>query len=376
MATLQLYRSSRCPIRHYYFPLLDQFGLQCLHDVERTVARYIWWLVSNSKLIKTICLPFMAFLILSINHSYPSIPSITSLVPRAFCISPATIPNTTAPSWQNILTILTLGSLCAPQLANAHGYITTPPSRQASCADGSVEESHCDGVKYEPQSVESPKGAPFDVEVGDKLCNGGGARFAALNTPSNETWPQTSIPLASDLNVEWKITAAHKTQSCAYYITKPKLQLDPSQRLTKDDFLAEPILLLDVNHDAPPATVSHTIPAADFAQHSGYAVIYGVWSIGDTGNAFYNCVDVNIMNDVAAEPPTETTSTSTIAAPTTFATSSGTAVSGTAIPGTAATTGSMSTATGTANLNVGYDAKSNSTVLTLSGRKVRRSFYA
>ena len=283
-----------------------------------------------------------------------------------------------APSLQIALAILAVGLIWAPKHVDAHGYIMTPPSRQASCADGSVEEVNCDGVTYEPQSVESPKGAPFEVDVGDKLCNGGGARFAALNTAGAGIWPQTSIPAASDLNVEWKITAAHKTQNWAYYITKPDLELDPTQPLTKDDFETEPILLLDTVHDAPPATVSHTIPAAGLAQHSGYAVIYGVWSIGDTGNAFYNCLDVNIENDVASEPPTETTTSSTTAAPTTSATSTaaltGTAVSGTAVSGTAAATGSMSTSTGAAS--VGYDPNSNSTVLQLSGRKIRRSFFS
>jgi predicted carbohydrate-binding protein with CBM5 and CBM33 domain len=282
-----------------------------------------------------------------------------------------------APSWQNMLTVIALGSIWAPQYVDAHGWITTPPSRQASCSDGSVEEVNCDGVTYEPQSVESPKGAPFELDIGDKLCNGGGARFAALNTAADGLWPQTSIPAASDLSIEWKITAAHKTQSWAYYITKPELELDPSQPLTKDDFQTEPILFLDTNHDAPPATVSHTIPSAGLSQHSGYAVIYGVWSIGDTGNAFYNCVDVNIQNAEAAEPPTETTTSSMTAEPTTSPTSTaaltGTAVSGTAVSGTAAATGSMSTSTGAAS--VGYDPKSNSTVLELSGRKVRRSFF-
>lgn len=276
-----------------------------------------------------------------------------------------------APS-QHILAALALGLLCTPHHVNAHGYIMTPPSRQASCADGSVEEANCGGVTYEPQSVESPKGAPFEKDVGDQICNGGGARFAAINTAGDGIWPQTEIPAASDLNVEWKITAAHKTQSWAYYITKPDLELDPSQPLTKDDFQTEPILMIDTDHGAPPATVSHTIPSAGLADHSGYAVIYGVWSIGDTGNAFYNCLDVNIKNDAAAETPTESTSSSTTATPTS-ATSTA-ALTGTAVSGTAAATGSMSTATGAAS--VGYDPKSNSTVLQLSGRKIRRAFFS
>jgi predicted carbohydrate-binding protein with CBM5 and CBM33 domain len=303
--------------------------------------------------------------------------------------------NTLAPSSHRMLALLALGLLYTPQYVSAHGWITTPPSRQASCADKSVEEPYCDGVTYEPQSVESPKGAPFDTDVGEHICNGGGSRFAALDTTGAGIWPQTSIPASQDLNVEWKITVGHKTQNWIYYITKAELELDPSRPLTKADFQEEPILLLDTDTSAPPAAVSHVIPAEGFSNHSGYAVIYGVWTIGDTGNAFYNCLDVNFENNAAAptaaeEPPVETppptttsTSNSTTAAPTTMATSttvllgtavSGTAVYGTAVSGTAAATGSMSTATGVAN--VGYDSSSNSTVLTLHDRRVRRSFFA
>jgi len=334
---------------------------------------------TKSKLIKAIDPSLIVFLVSIFKHICLSFLLQYHLqIKSSGHLDITTSHSTMAPSLQIALAILAIGLIWAPKHVDAHGYIMTPPSRQASCADGSVEEVNCDGVTYEPQSVESPKGAPFEVDVGDKLCNGGGARFAALNTAGPGIWPQTSIPAASDLNVEWKITAAHKTQNWAYYITKPDLELDPTQPLTKDDFETEPILLLDTVHDAPPATVSHTIPAAGLAQHSGYAVIYGVWSIGDTGNAFYNCLDVNIENDVASEPPTETTASSTTAAPTTSATSTaaltGTAVSGTAVSGTAAATGSMSTSTGAAS--VGYDPNSNSTVLQLSGRKIRRSFFS
>lgn len=282
-----------------------------------------------------------------------------------------------APSRQQLLGLFALGLLCAPQQAHAHGYIKTPPSRQASCADGEVEEANCDGVTYEPQSVETPKGAPFERDVGDELCNGGGSRFKALNNVGDNMWPQTSIPASEDLTMEWKITTAHKTQSWAYYITKPGLELDPSKAVTKDDFQEEPILMLDDNHDAPPSSLSHTIPADALADHSGYAIIYGVWSIGDTGNAFYNCVDVNIENDSAAEePPTSSSSSASGASTTPTATGTGTGLkaTGTAVSGTAAASGSMSTSTGAAS--VGYDPNSNSTVLTLAGRKIKRTFWA
>src|SRR4051794_29177811 len=54
--------------------------------------------------------------------------------------------------------------------ASAHGYISSPPSRQANCASGAVAD--CGDIIYEPQSVEAPKGS--------MQCNGGGPRLAGL----------------------------------------------------------------------------------------------------------------------------------------------------------------------------------------------------
>ncbi|MGQ4425104.1 hypothetical protein ACN6LL_007776, partial [Streptomyces violaceoruber] len=56
-----------------------------------------------------------------------------------------------------------VGALVAPLLAvslpastaSAHGWVTSPGSRQDQCAAGIVD---CGQIKYEPQSVEGPKG--------------------------------------------------------------------------------------------------------------------------------------------------------------------------------------------------------------------------
>src|SRR5690606_11312411 len=42
--------------------------------------------------------------------------------------------------------------------ASAHGWITSPPSRQDHCAKGTTSFD-CGSIKYEPQSVEAPKGS-------------------------------------------------------------------------------------------------------------------------------------------------------------------------------------------------------------------------
>src|SRR5918996_2076174 len=66
--------------------------------------------------------------------------------------------------------------------AQAHGYVSSPPSRQAMCAQGRV--ANCGDIIYEPQSVEAPKGS--------MQCNGGGSRFAVLNDNS-KNWPAASV---------------------------------------------------------------------------------------------------------------------------------------------------------------------------------------
>src|SRR5688572_28381238 len=84
--------------------------------------------------------------------------------------------------------------------AQAHGYVSSPASRQAMCAQGRV--SNCGDIIYEPQSVEAPKGS--------MQCNGGGSRFAVLNDES-KGWPATSV--GNNVTFTWVLTARHRTST-------------------------------------------------------------------------------------------------------------------------------------------------------------------
>lgn len=180
--------------------------------------------------------------------------------------------------------------LLAPQSTNAHGWIITPPSRQESCRNGTVPSSGCGGVQYEPQSVEAPKGGPFDLDLGDHICNGDASRFDALNTPA--IWPSTTVPANQDLALNWTMTVVHRTTKWEYFLTKPNVSANQTSRLTKDDFLQTPVLTVQGNDTVPPYTLIHTVPADALQNRTGSAVMLGVWTIGDTANAFYSCVDL------------------------------------------------------------------------------------
>ncbi len=160
-----------------------------------------------------------------------------------------------------------IGAIAAPlivvvgpaALASAHGYVNSPASRQAECASGAVS---CGDIKYEPQSVEGPKGL--------RSCNGGVARFAELNDNS-KPWKATAVGKSVTFN--WTFTARHRTTNYEYYVGGSKV----------GDFSG--------NNQVPPATVKHTV---NLSGHTGRITVLAIWNIADTANAFYSCIDLQV----------------------------------------------------------------------------------
>ncbi|MEU8624522.1 lytic polysaccharide monooxygenase [Streptomyces sp. NPDC048669] len=149
-------------------------------------------------------------------------------------------------------------SLPAPS-ASAHGWVVSPSSRQDQCANRVVQ---CGPIKYEPASVEGPKGL--------RTCSGGDPRWADLNDDS-KGWKTT--PVGTTETLTWTIEARHATSNWQYFIGDQKIaQFNDGGRI-------------------PAASVSHQL---DFTGFSGKQKVLAVWNIADTSNAFYACIDVNI----------------------------------------------------------------------------------
>ena len=160
-----------------------------------------------------------------------------------------------------------IGTAIAPLLlvvipaasASAHGYINSPASRQAQCAQRLLA---CGDIKYEPQSVEGPKGL--------RSCNGGNARFAELDDDS-KPWRVTSV--GNTVTFNWTFTARHRTTNFEYYVNGRK------------------VADISGGNTQPPPTLSHTVGLGGV---SGRQKVLAIWNIADTVNAFYSCVDVNV----------------------------------------------------------------------------------
>ncbi|GAB6937273.1 lytic polysaccharide monooxygenase [Isoptericola variabilis] len=159
--------------------------------------------------------------------------------------------------------------------ASAHGWITSPPSRQDHCATRTVSFD-CGGVQYEPQSVEAPKGS--------MQCSGGSG-FSVLDDES-KPWPRTTV--GSSVSLQWKLTARHATSTWEYFV---------DGKLVKT---------IDDGGKQPDATVTHTLDNLPQGNHT----IFARWNVADTANAFYACVDVNVggtgqPDPDPTDPPTE-----------------------------------------------------------------------
>ncbi len=172
--------------------------------------------------------------------------------------------------------------------ASAHGYISDPPSRQAQCAAGTVS---CGDITYEPQSVEGPKGFPAAGPADGRICSAGNTGFAQLDspkTPNGQAWPTTKVNGGQSYTFRWQFTARHATTDFRYYVTKPGW--NQGHNLARSDLNLTPFFTVPYGGKQPPATLSHTgtLPSG----LSGHHVILAVWTVADTGNAFYACSDV------------------------------------------------------------------------------------
>ncbi|WP_306216064.1 lytic polysaccharide monooxygenase [Actinoplanes sp. RD1] len=175
-------------------------------------------------------------------------------------------------------------TLAVSSPALAHGYVSGPPSRQANCASGAV--ANCGQIQFEPQSVEGPKGL--------KSCDGGLSQFSVLSDES-KNWPAKSV--GKNVTFTWVMTARHRTSNWEYFVDGKK------------------VATVDGGNAQPDAVVTHNV---DLSAFPGRQTVLAVWNIGDTANAFYSCVDLNVGGGSSTAPaPAPSPTPSRSSAPTT-----------------------------------------------------------
>ncbi|MFB4349827.1 lytic polysaccharide monooxygenase [Microbacterium sp. CR_7] len=190
------------------------------------------------------------------------------------------------------------GLLTAPApSASAHGYVGGGASSVISRAAWSANTDR-GSVAFEPQSLEAPKGFPTGGPADGQLASAGGLFDGALDEQSATRWAKNVVQ-AGPVQVSWTLPAAHRTAQWRYFITKQGW--NPDAPLDRGDF--EPLATFDGRAEIPGVPTTHTLTIP--SDHIGYHVIYAVWDIADTTNAFYNTIDIDVRAGGAViTPPT------------------------------------------------------------------------
>ncbi|MFC7449888.1 lytic polysaccharide monooxygenase [Rhodococcus daqingensis] len=191
--------------------------------------------------------------------------------------------------------------------ANAHGYIDsgTIVARQAA-----TQNANRGPVQYEPQSLEAPKGFPAAGPADGKLASAGGLFGGNLDEQSPTRWYKNAVK-AGPNRFTWKYTAPHNTSQWRYYLTKSGWdQNAPLRRSTFE-------LIATVEHDGSAASTNPTHTVTIPADRKGYHVMYAVWDVADTANAFYNTIDLDVQGGGTAPTTTVPKPTTTVPTPTT-----------------------------------------------------------
>lgn len=198
-----------------------------------------------------------------------------------------------------------------------HGYTRTPRSRVVAAREDPSLGAHVP----EPQSIERPKGFPAYspgsqdptkqpiIPPDDQLFSGGLVKYRDLDgavSPSGKQWPAMRVTPGGTLRMTWWLTARHKTQKWHYYITKDGAAHE-SQPLTRA--MLEPLCTCWW-HTGPegegwraPFPISDVQHWIKLPRKQGRHIIYAVWDVADTSNAFYQGIDVHFAPKTGEDAP-------------------------------------------------------------------------
>lgn len=178
--------------------------------------------------------------------------------------------------------------------ASAHGYVGASGSQLIARQSMSANAGIVGAARYDRQSFEAPRGFPSSGPADGHLPSAGIPSFSALDQQTSTLWAKNKIK-AGPVLASWHLTAPHRTADWRYYITKPGW--NQNAPITRSDLE----LIASIPHDGSPATTNSAHYIQIPPDHQGYNVIYAVWDVSDTSNAFYNAIDVDIEGTTPAD---------------------------------------------------------------------------
>ncbi|MEA1063480.1 lytic polysaccharide monooxygenase auxiliary activity family 9 protein [Erwinia sp. HR93] len=198
-----------------------------------------------------------------------------------------------------------------------HGRVTSPKTRGLVATElgliGEWQNNEMEGGKNFPATTSGSMPAPFESDApsttppADGLILSGGKTDAreCVNFTDSEMaeqlgkafeWPCVSVTAGETLKIHWAYTAAHTTRGYRAFITKDGW--DATQRISRAQ-LEEAPFFEDIYPYVPFSQYPDKLVAK--TEHDlvlpknkrGHHVIVLLWLVADTGNAFYQALDVD-----------------------------------------------------------------------------------
>jgi predicted carbohydrate-binding protein with CBM5 and CBM33 domain len=151
----------------------------------------------------------------------------------------------------------------------------------------------------------------FDFPADGKLASGGSTAVGEFSKLDDEKQNTFNNPMtAGQHQFKWHLPANHRTTYFTYYITNQDWESVPgsNSRLTKAMFGEKPFCHIIYNYAPGNPANDHSIPdkfithTCNVPERMGKQKIYAVWRVRDTGNAFYQMVDVDFGGEVVTKP--------------------------------------------------------------------------
>jgi chitin-binding protein len=181
-----------------------------------------------------------------------------------------------------------------------HGAVSDPPSR-AQIYLPEWQAAGLEAGKFFPRT-ESGLSDPFAADDAvsstpppDGRIASAGRDFAAVLDETRPDWSKHPVSPGQALDITWHYHALHKTRRWNYFMTRPGW--DPAKPLARAQFDSTPFHTVQLSCQPfwscedliPPNPTTHTLT---LPERSGHQVLLGVWEVADTGNAFYQVIDL------------------------------------------------------------------------------------
>lgn len=186
-----------------------------------------------------------------------------------------------------------------------HGYVIRPESRASLCT--TVTNRNCGDARWEPQSIEAPKGFPDSGPPDGSIAGCG--RFNELDEVGEKRWRHVNVRkflrrvngTHDSIVFKWNYTAPHRTTKYDLFVSKKGF--NNSQPLTRA--VLEHVHTLYSPTKQALNMVLHFIPRNKIYK---VGVFLCIWVIDDTPNAFYQVIDYKLRKKIPTTTTEEPTS--------------------------------------------------------------------